>query len=85
MTDPAQDSGDLLAELEQLAQRQSALRDELAKVVDARTRLVSEARRRKIATWRQLALMFGMTEHGLIKADAAARAHSAPRADQPDQ
>ena len=85
MTDPPQDPRDLLAELEQLARRQSALRDELAKVVDTRTRLVAEARRRKLATWRQLALMFGMTEHGLIKADAAARMHDAEHPDEPAQ
>lgn len=85
MTDPSQESRDLLEELEQLAMRQSALRDELAKVVDARTRLISEARNRKVATWRQLALMFGMTEHGLIKADAAARMHNAESPDEPDQ
>lgn len=85
MTIPAEDSYELMAELEQLAQRQRALREELAEVVDARTRLISEARRRNVATWRQLALMFGMTEHGLIKADTVARAQTAEHADEQDQ
>lgn len=85
MTSPAEDSHELMGELEQLAQRQNALRDELAEVVKARTRLISEARRRNVATWRQLALMFGMTEHGLIKADTVARTQTAERADEQEQ
>ena len=85
MTSPAEDSPDHMSKLEQLALRQRALRDELAEVVDARTRLISEARRRNVATWRQLALMFGMTEHGLIKADTVARRQTAEHADEQDQ
>lgn len=61
------DDGTILAELTELAARQKQLRSELEQVVARRTVLVAEARERKLATWRELALLFGMTEHGLMK------------------
>jgi len=65
------DDVELLAELDSLAHRQKQLRAELEQVVSRRTELVAEARARKLATWRVLALKFEMTEHGLIKASVS--------------
>ncbi len=65
----AESNDDLHAELTELAATQRRLRVELAEVIATRTRLVSEARAQDVATWRELALMFDMTEHGLIKAN----------------